>query len=264
MVPKPIRDQIWATYRPGQCDDWNPNREYLLAARNAVVAVAKKEGIEPDTTLYDTFLSSGNLVRAIKKMVDGTPWQAHQKKWLGCERCGLCEGRNRVVLARGQLPCDVLFIGEAPGASENIIGQPFVGPAGKLLDRIIENVMRPKSSRSGITMPHARMAFTNLVGCFPKEAKDAGTNEPPEDAIRACRLRLEEIVRMARPRLVVAVGGLAKKWVQTWRVGLGLGDVKLVDIVHPAAILRAHPTAQGLMAQRAALTIQEAIEEVFQ
>lgn len=193
-----------------------------------------------------------------------TPWQAHQMKWLGCERCGLCEGRNRVALARGQLPCDVLFIGEAPGASENIIGQPFVGPAGKLLDRIIDLATAEKyTSPERRGWDTIRMGYTNLVGCFPKEAKDAGTNEPPEDAIRACRPRLEEIVTMARPTLIVCVGTLAKKWVQTWRVGLGLGDVKVVSIVHPAAILRAHPTAQGLMIQSAAATIQDAIEEVI-
>jgi hypothetical protein len=56
MVPKAIRDRIWATYRPGQCDDKNPSRAYLLAAREAVVAVAEKEGREPDTLLYDRFL----------------------------------------------------------------------------------------------------------------------------------------------------------------------------------------------------------------
>ena len=56
MVPKPIRDRIWASYRPGQCDDWKPSRAYLEAAREAVITVAAKEGIEPDTRLYDRFL----------------------------------------------------------------------------------------------------------------------------------------------------------------------------------------------------------------
>lgn len=58
MVPKGIRDRIWATYRSGQCDDQSPSREYLLAAREAVVAVAEREGREPDTLLYDRFLES--------------------------------------------------------------------------------------------------------------------------------------------------------------------------------------------------------------
>ena len=58
MVPKPIRDRIWATYRPGQCDDWQPSAAYCQAARDAVIAVAKKEGKNPDTKLYDCFLAT--------------------------------------------------------------------------------------------------------------------------------------------------------------------------------------------------------------
>lgn len=56
MVPKPVRDRIWRTYRVGQCDDKKPSRAYLEAARDAVIAVAEKEGIAPDTRLYDFFL----------------------------------------------------------------------------------------------------------------------------------------------------------------------------------------------------------------
>jgi len=56
MVPKLIRDRIWATYRRGQCDDMNPSKEYCLAARDAVIAVAQREGVVPDTAIYDLFL----------------------------------------------------------------------------------------------------------------------------------------------------------------------------------------------------------------
>lgn len=56
MVPKVIRDRIWVTYRHGQCDDMRPSKAYCMAARDAVIAVAEKEGIEPDTRLYDRFL----------------------------------------------------------------------------------------------------------------------------------------------------------------------------------------------------------------
>jgi hypothetical protein len=55
MVPRPMQQGIWATYRVGQCDDLNPSAEYCQAARNAVIAVAEKEGVEPDTVLYDMF-----------------------------------------------------------------------------------------------------------------------------------------------------------------------------------------------------------------
>ena len=58
MVPKAIRDRIWQTYRAGQCDDMNPDNAYLNAAKEAVIAVAKREGREPDTQVYDMFLKS--------------------------------------------------------------------------------------------------------------------------------------------------------------------------------------------------------------
>lgn len=56
MVPKPLRDRVWATYRPGQEDDKRPSRAYLLAAKDAVIAIAEREGVTPDTRLYDAFL----------------------------------------------------------------------------------------------------------------------------------------------------------------------------------------------------------------
>lgn len=57
-LPKQTRDQIWATYRPGQEADWQPSREYLLTAREAVIWLAELEGKVPDTSIYDTFLAS--------------------------------------------------------------------------------------------------------------------------------------------------------------------------------------------------------------
>lgn len=60
MVPRAIQKRIWKAYRPGQCDDKRPSREYLEAARAATIAVAHFESVEPDTALYD-FMLRGNL-----------------------------------------------------------------------------------------------------------------------------------------------------------------------------------------------------------
>ena len=60
MVPQAIRNQIWHTYRDGQCDDWNPSKPYCLAAKAAVEAVALREGKKPDTRVYDMFLKGEN------------------------------------------------------------------------------------------------------------------------------------------------------------------------------------------------------------
>ena len=141
----------------------------------------------------------------------------------------------------------MLFCGEAPGASEDALGQPFVGPAGKLLDQIIERSLPP-------TVTHV---LTNLVCCFPKEAKASGENEPHTAEIRACRPRLIEFVNLARPRLIVCVGALAADHVDH------ADTVRCADIVHPAAILRM-PLAQKQMAvQRAIVVIRNAVEDML-
>lgn len=174
-----------------------------------------------------------------------TPWKNFADRWKNCTDCPLCEQRDRIVLARGSVPCDVLLIGEAPGESENILGIPFCGPAGKLLDDIIDRAL-PKGTR---------YALTNLVCCFPRDAKHAGTNEPAPDEISACQGRLVEFINLCKPKLIVCVGLLAADWIDH-----GAG-IECADIVHPAAILRM-PLAQRQMAlQKAIVVLRNAVED---
>lgn len=194
-----------------------------------------------------------------------TPYQEHYAKWSGCTACELHKGRGKIVLARGKVPCDILFIGEAPGESEDALGVPFIGPAGKLLDQII--------SKSGIESLY-RIAFTNLVACFPEEQKRDGTNAPPDKCIRACEQRLKEFVRIAQPKVIVNVGDLAH------RASTNGGQARFaeyaedgspywlegklmhfIDIVHPAAILRANLAQRGLMKQRCIVTLTNQIAD---
>ena len=178
-----------------------------------------------------------------------TPYQAHRKKWINCTRCPLHSGRSRVVLARGKVPCDVLFLGEAPGLSEDVIGQPFVGPAGHLLDKIIEQAIDGRLD----------YCLTNLVACLPRGDDGDKTKEPPEDAIEACAPRLIEFVELCRPKLIVLVGKLARKHIP-WE----LVEKRLwVEIVHPAAILRMDVSQRGLAVQRCIVTVERTVEEMF-
>jgi DNA polymerase len=170
-----------------------------------------------------------------------TLWQEHKVKWQDCKRCQLYKGRSRVVLARGHIPCEALLIGEAPGASENALGKPFVGPAGHLLDKILAHAWSDK----------VRYALTNLVACFPREAKRAGNPEPPRECIEACAPRLASFARLCQPELVVAVGTLADKYTA--------GMKNKVTIMHPAAILRMDMSQRGLAIQRCVVTLSDAI-----
>jgi uracil-DNA glycosylase family 4 len=185
-----------------------------------------------------------------------TPFKKHLAKWSGCERCDLHCKRNKVVHLRGSIPCDMLFIGESPGASENVIGKPFIGPAGRLLDEIIEAAVRKATSRDS---PGYRFAFTNLVGCIPLDDDSDKFAEPPSAAIKACSPRLQELVTMCKPKLLVCVGKLPKKWLDKV---LPHRTASSVEIVHPAAILRAPMAAQGLLTQKAVVTLASAFEEL--
>lgn len=219
-----------------------------------------------------------------------SPYAIHKKRWKGCERCNLCENRSNVVLARGELPCDILFVGEAPGPSENTLGRPFIGPAGKLLDRIIE------AARGSY---RARLAWTNLVGCIPLGDDSKKFDEPPKEAIEACAPRLRELVAIAKPKVIVTVGTLADKWTpkilgelydserlrgakptatsrsdvggkpKPLERGLvttdvrGIGPVpKYLSVIHPAAILRMDPAQKPLAIKRSEVAIREAFHFV--
>ena len=176
-------------------------------------------------------------------------WDEHVARWKDCRACGLCDQRFRICLARGTAPCDVLFIGEAPGASEDALGLPFVGPAGRLLDQVIERAVTPL----GVTY-----ALTNLVCCFPAEAKATKDHQPTSAEIQACEPRLIDLVNVVRPRLIVCVGALAKQWVDHE------DTVTCCDIDHPAFILRM-PLAQKQMAvQKCVVQVRNAVEDVLQ
>lgn len=179
-----------------------------------------------------------------------TPLQRHFKRWENCIACPLCETRKHVVLLRGVAPCDVLFIGEAPGKSEDNLGSPFVGPAGQLLDRIIE--------RSGFNQSRLTKAFTNLIACIPLDPySKKKVDEPSEESIDACQDRLEEVVLLCRPRAIICVGDLAAKYVPK-RFGTNHAE-RFDKIIHPAAILRADVTKQELLARRAAVSIEDVV-----
>lgn len=171
----------------------------------------------------------------------------HVNKWNGCTKCELHEHRTKMVFAKGKLPCDLLFIGEAPGRSEDVLGIPFVGPAGKLLDEIIADSIPTD----------LRLAFTNLVCCIPlDETGLEKISEPHKEHIEACKWRLSEFASIAKPRLYVCVGQLSRKWIDKV---IPHRTTPLVEIVHPAAILRQPNEAMKSFAiKKAIVTLQAA------
>ena len=174
-------------------------------------------------------------------------WLEHVARWKDCTKCPLGHQRFRICLAKGVVPCDALFVGEAPGQSEDATGEVFNGPAGDKLEQVIERALSSE----------VRRAYTNLVCCYPREAKMRGDNEPEHEEILACTSRLVEFANIAQPRLVVCVGALSTLYVKKVYAG------PRVDILHPAFILARLPQAQkGMALNKCVVQIRSAWLEV--
>lgn len=181
----------------------------------------------------------------------------HVAKWQGCTLCELHEERGQVCLIRGSLPCDVLFVGEAPGKNEDATGSPFVGPAGQYLEAMIEHARFKEMGFS--------YAVTNVVACIPWETdRVAIKSPPPRTGIDACRPRLEEALHLADMLLVVTLGATARKvFTSTLKSALKLPEgVRMIHLVHPAEIIRTDMARRETATRRAVVQLQDALEEV--
>ena len=194
-----------------------------------------------------------------------TLFQQHVLKWKDCRRCHLCEKRQRVVFARGDVPCQVLFIGEAPGESEDCLGQPFVGPAGHRMQYIVDQAL----------LGEWTYCLTNIVCCIPRGGDGKKSGAPDWESIEACAPRLRQFVKICDPVMIVCVGGLARDALDSkLRGGIKFhkplsytaphpeGAIACFDIIHPSFIQRALVAQRGLMTQRCIVKIQQALDEL--
>lgn len=160
----------------------------------------------------------------IKSQVLSVSYREHYHKWRSCRRCSIGCYRDKIALVSGRIPAHVLFIGEAPGMAEDVLGRPFVGPAGQLLNRWIDH--------SGM-YPYA---ITNLVACRPTDCIGGDNRQPTPLEISHCHARLLELFYMVQPKLIVAVGRVAENNLLT-REATAM-QATIAAIKHPAYVLR--------------------------
>lgn len=217
-----------------------------------------------------------------------SPLAQHYQKW--CNGCGspTCPPvATNVCIVRGTVPCDILFVAEAPGISENSHGQPLKGPAGKSFD---EDIV----SRS--ISPKLRIAYNNLVACLPVDEEGRKAGQPDYDTIIQCQPRLIEFVNLCNPKLIVCVGSMARDALDPKTKGtrthprfnkptywleqvpydellppfedtpnpkdpksIIYGRIALVTVVHPSAILQSNTAMQGVAIRNCITTLQSAI-----
>ncbi len=154
-----------------------------------------------------------------------------RKEVTTCERCELCDTRNKTVFGEGSPNAHLLLIGEAPGFQEDKQGQPFVGPAGELLTKMIQAI---ELTREGVFI-------ANVLKCRPP-----GNQDPLPHQIESCRPFLQEQIRLIRPRVICTLGAFAARTVIGTDQSLSRlrGRIHLVEktpliaTFHPAYLLR--------------------------
>jgi DNA polymerase len=152
----------------------------------------------------------------------------------GCTRCALAATRTQVVFGSGSPTADLMFVGEAPGFHEDKLGVPFVGAAGKLLDKLL----------AGIGLSREDVYVANVLKCRPP-----GNRDPQPAEIESCEPHLWKQIELIQPRLIATLGNFATKLLsgkpngitqvhgREQQVVLGGSPVTLYPIFHPAAAL---------------------------
>jgi uracil-DNA glycosylase len=151
-----------------------------------------------------------------------------------CTRCRLSQGRTQVVFGVGNPTADLMFVGEAPGFHEDQQGIPFVGAAGKLLEKLL----------AGIGLQRSDVYIANVLKCRPP-----GNRDPQPDEIESCEPHLFRQIEIIQPKLVATLGNFATKLLSGKPTGitrvhgeeqwttLGGNKVLLYPLYHPAAAL---------------------------
>ena len=159
-------------------------------------------------------------------------WEELKRECAQCVRCGLCETRHNVVFGVGDECADILFVGEGPGEQEDLRGEPFVGPAGKLLDDMLSIIDLFRGENCYIC---------NIVKCRPPHNRD-----PLETEQDACIGYLRNQVALVKPKIIVCLGRIAAKWLidPDYRITrqhgqwVEKGGFWMTAIYHPSALLR--------------------------
>ena len=161
-----------------------------------------------------------------------TNWEDLKKACESCEKCELCQTRTNVVVGIGNPNAEVMFIGEGPGENEDLQGEPFVGRAGKLLDKMLDAVDLDRRKN---------IYIANIVKCRPPKNRD-----PKPEEQEQCIVWLREQVRLIRPKVIVCLGRIAAakiikpdiKITKEHGMWFEKGGILMMPMLHPAALLR--------------------------
>ena len=158
-------------------------------------------------------------------------WEELEQSIVGCKKCKLCANRHHIVFGEGNKRAKIMFIGEGPGADEDMQGIPFVGKAGKLMNMAF----------AGLGMDRKEVYIANVVKCRPPSNRN-----PEEEEAVACLNYLRNQVMLVQPNIIVLLGSIALKNILGKEYGITASRGKWVEkkgiwympTWHPAALLR--------------------------
>lgn len=158
-------------------------------------------------------------------------WEELENSLKECKKCKLCTNRTNIVFGTGNKHASIMFIGEGPGADEDLQGEPFVGKAGKLMNMAFDAL--------GINRQEVYIA--NIVKCRPP-----GNRNPEQDEATACLDYLRNQVILVKPKIIVLLGSVALKNILGQEYGITASrgkwvekkDIWYMPTWHPAALLR--------------------------
>ena len=159
-------------------------------------------------------------------------FESLRKDCFSCQKCPLGETRTNLVFGVGNEKADILFVGEGPGENEDLQGEPFVGKAGKLLDKYLSVIDLDRNKN---------VYIANIVKCRPPQNRDPG-----EDEQEACINWLREQTRLIKPKIIVCLGRIAAtrlispdfKVTREHGQFIKKGNIYFMGTFHPAALLR--------------------------
>ncbi len=180
---------------------------------------------------------------ALRPDVAALGWPALRAAVAECRACGLCESRTQPVFGTGHPQAHWMVVGEAPGEQEDLQGEPFVGPSGHLLDRMLSALQITRSA-DGPEPPEQRAYIANTLKCRPPRNRN-----PAPAEMAQCEPFLQRQIELLQPRLILAMGRFAVQALLCSDEPIGklrgrvhrYHGVPLVVTYHPAYLLRNLP-----------------------
>jgi DNA polymerase len=179
----------------------------------------------------------GTVASVVASGVAAMDWPALRDAVAGCQACGLCASRRRTVFGVGHPQAHWMFVGEAPGEQEDLRGEPFVGPAGQLLDAMLEALGLTRAEAP----PERQVFIANTLKCRPPSNRN-----PQPDELSSCEPYLLRQIALVQPRILVALGRFAAQALLGSDQPIGrlrgavhrYAGVPLVVTYHPSYLLR--------------------------